>query len=72
VIALGERYGLLTVVRLETRRKRRYRVWFCRCDCGGRVLVTTSELRRGGVTSCGCRRGSKPGAMGGCRIPLKG
>ena len=29
-------------------------LWFCRCDCGGTVLATSSELRSGNRKSCGC------------------
>lgn len=28
--------------------------WWCRCDCGNRVLANTNELRSGNTKSCGC------------------
>jgi hypothetical protein len=56
LVALGERYGSLTVLWLETKRRRRNRVYRCRCDCGERVSVTSIDLRQANVRSCGCRR----------------
>ena len=29
-------------------------LWRCRCDCGGTVLTTTSQLKAGYQKSCGC------------------
>lgn len=29
--------------------------WHCKCDCGGSKDVRSSELKRGSVTSCGCK-----------------
>lgn len=51
-IATGQRYGLLTVTAKCHGTERR---WTARCDCGGVVELTSSELldvRR----SCGCSR----------------
>lgn len=28
--------------------------WFCECECGERTIVTSSDLRKGKVKSCGC------------------
>lgn len=50
----GQRFGKLTVLEKTTERQDRYRLWRCRCDCGGEILVNTKRLRRGTVTSCGC------------------
>ena len=30
--------------------------WECQCDCGSKCIVTTSHLRSGHTTSCGCLR----------------
>jgi hypothetical protein len=56
VVVPGERYGHLLVVALESKRKRRYRQYACRCACGRGTVVTSSDLRHGRVTSCGCAR----------------
>lgn len=49
----GLKFGLLTVVRLVGRRHT-YKLWECRCSCGGVTQVTTGNLRSGQVKSCGC------------------
>lgn len=55
----GRKFGRLTVIEKEEKswltsnHKEVY--WFCRCDCGEEVCVTGSSLRRGKVTSCGCK-----------------
>ena len=55
---IGERYGRLVVIQeLETIKQppRAYiRRFLCRCDCGGEVIVSYSNLRNGNVRSCGC------------------
>lgn len=53
----GQRFGrLLVVSRAGSTVRGKHAVWLCRCDCGGQREVTSSNLRRGLVTSCGCRR----------------
>ncbi len=56
----GETYGYLRVVGLETRRRRRYRCYSCRCACGRLVSVVSADLRGDRQQSCGCLRGSCP------------
>lgn len=60
-IGIGCRIGMLTVTAPTDRRKGRYMVWECRCDCGGKILLDTRCLQRGTVTHCGCRSRVKPG-----------
>lgn len=54
----GERFGRLTVVALAPSRAtpsgsvKRY--WYCSCDCGVSVVVSSGGLRSGGSQSCGC------------------
>lgn len=50
----GERYGRLTVIRLN--REGGVRAWLCRCDCGEETTVVPGHLRSGNTTSCGCRK----------------
>lgn len=61
----GERFGRLVVIRYagsrtgNPRTNRRPGVfvdWLCVCDCGNEKVTTTSELRAGSTTSCGCAR----------------
>ena len=60
----GQRFGRLTVMEATGQREAGYRVWLCRCDCGGQIRVDTKRLKNGLVKDCGCvprkdaRRGS--------------
>lgn len=54
VCLIGQRFGLLKVVRVA--RKGRLRAWMCACDCGRESVVTTGALRSGNTKSCGCRK----------------
>lgn len=62
----GQRFGKLTVIRTTDMRaddKRHSILYECRCDCGNTAYATGSDLRKGGVQSCGCLRNPqiKPG-----------
>jgi hypothetical protein len=35
-------------------------IWHCRCDCGQTRDCLASELKRGGIISCGCTRRPRP------------
>lgn len=52
-ITPGERYARLEVVRFDHVHKQQ-RMWLCKCDCGGEVVVPTASLRSGNTKSCGC------------------
>mgnify|MGYP003293053209 CR=1 FL=1 len=53
----GKRYGMLTVLSRDGMDKsRRNAMWLCRCDCGKSIRTTTSHLKCGHTTSCGCRK----------------
>lgn len=52
---VGERYGRLTVMSKADTTSRKTK-WNCRCDCGGTALATSSDLRGGNTSSCGCLR----------------
>jgi len=56
----GRRYGKLTVCFPTGEYKNQSRVWRCKCDCGNFVDVTTRDLNRGAVKSCGCLRHRPP------------
>lgn len=57
---IGHKYGRLTVTGYAgitlrgQKRKQRYNLWECKCDCGGQTFATTSDLRSGNTKSCGC------------------
>lgn len=49
----GQRFGRLTVEKYShTANQKAF--WFCRCSCGGRIVVDTQSLKRGNTSSCGC------------------
>lgn len=61
-LALGSRFGSLTVVAPHPERsKRGLRQWSCSCDCGSTVVKTGSDLTSGNVKSCGCLTGRPNG-----------
>lgn len=51
----GQQYGILTVMQSSENIGIRT-AWLCQCDCGSTTIVKTVDLRRGKVTSCGCRK----------------
>jgi hypothetical protein len=50
----GRRFGKLTAISRTNERENGYFVWECVCDCGGETIVSSSKLRRGHTSSCGC------------------
>lgn len=54
-VAAGCRFGKLLVVE-PAPKKRGYRRWKCRCDCGMEKPITASALVSGNAKSCGCSR----------------
>lgn len=55
-ISPGDTFGRLTVLRLADRRLHSYRMYHCRCECGGMATVRADVLKNGGTRSCGCLR----------------
>lgn len=51
---IGNKYGLLTVKSETNQRKRNSVLWECQCECGNICYVTSVDLVRGKVNSCGC------------------
>lgn len=49
----GGKYGKLTVIGVE-RRVGGKAYWNCVCDCGGKCVVSGTDLRSGHTRSCGC------------------
>ena len=39
-------------------------MWRCRCICGAEKVIAASDLRRGAVKSCGCRKIDRARALG--------
>lgn len=54
-IGIGQRFGMLTVVASSGKNKKNEFQWSCRCDCGSSACATSSRLRLGSKTHCGCK-----------------
>lgn len=54
---VGQRFGMLTVVRITDSDLRGNARALCRCECGATKVTRLSRLRADGVSSCGCLRG---------------
>lgn len=52
----GKKFGRLTVIRELPERKNHSVLWLCRCECGNKVKVKSSNLNSGNSQSCGCLR----------------
>lgn len=57
---IGKKFNKLTVISqnfdfFEGKARKR---WNCLCDCGGQIIVSTTDLTTGAVKSCGCLRKS--------------
>lgn len=55
---LGNRYGSLIVIEKAVDKNGRG-AWLCQCDCGNSKIVRGPDLRKGKITSCGCRLNSR-------------
>ena len=51
---VGQKFGKLTVIALESGRTTDDRKWRCVCDCGGEKVTSEDNLKRGHCKSCGC------------------
>lgn len=53
----GQKFGKLTVIKLHHIKKYKDATnyyWLCECECGNTTVVTRTNLKCGGVKSCGC------------------
>lgn len=50
---VGDVFGRLTVIEYAGKKGTR-KTWLCICECGRSTVGSTSDLRYGGVQSCGC------------------
>jgi hypothetical protein len=63
--------GRLTVLRDYGSNRFHKHIWLCRCDCGGRAVVSTSHFLSGHTKSCGCLQREIAAKIGKrrCRFP---
>lgn len=56
----GQRFSrLIAIKRIRRRTKNGTTSWVCRCVCGNKTIVTTSQLRGNKTKSCGCLQREK-------------
>lgn len=53
-IAIGQKFGRLTVVAFAGRNNNGLLIWKCVCECGGETLAYGHGLKKGTKRSCGC------------------
>lgn len=51
---VGHRSGRLIVEAYAGKNNKNKPLWFCRCDCGGTAILTSSVIVRKQTRSCGC------------------
>lgn len=67
VIEQGQRFGKLSVVKEVEHAKGERRKVLCKCDCGGEVITSFDDLRRGRIKSCGCLRAANARSVAASR-----
>lgn len=57
---IGKKYNFLTVIKevdpVITTQGYKCRKWLFRCDCGKEKIITPSNVFRGSIKSCGCKK----------------
>lgn len=60
---VGQRSGLLTVVRLHKTGSSQGTLWECVCECGGGKIISSRGIAKGTPKSCGCLKPKGGGAF---------
>lgn len=50
----GKTFERLVVIRFYGKNRFGNILWFCKCECGGTTITTSSSLKTGHTKSCGC------------------
>lgn len=56
---VNKKFGNLLVINKTNERKYGNIIWECICDCGVKCYLTTKNLKRGNIKSCGCIKNTK-------------
>jgi hypothetical protein len=51
-MVIGQKFGRLTLISLMP--NKRYRTFFCKCDCGNTLVIRGDSILRSKLPSCGC------------------
>lgn len=61
----NQRFGrLVALYKTDKRDSSGSIFWHCKCDCGNEKDVRAAELKRGNVTSCGCKSKERASKLG--------
>lgn len=55
-LAVGAKFGRMTIVAEAGRSNSRKRIYECQCECGTTKKVVGADLKSGRTVSCGCQR----------------
>jgi hypothetical protein len=66
-IESGSVFGKLTTIEVVKINVAGKKVWQCSCECGGSREVSTAQLRKGVLTSCGCVTKNRTAILQGCK-----
>ena len=58
IIKKGDKYGRLTAIRFDHKR-RSHQCWLFRCDCGNKKVIEVAKVKSGHTKSCGCLQQEK-------------
>ena len=50
----GQKFNMLTAIRIGPKSKSNNTQWYCLCDCGRETLLCAQDLKNGSTKSCGC------------------
>lgn len=50
---IGEKYGKLTVLKLDKERSEKRKYYICQCECGNIISVRDNSLKYGNTKSIG-------------------
>lgn len=56
---VGQRFGLLTVIKRMPNNTSNKVQWLCKCDCGNERIAIGTRLMQGYIVSCGCVKSDK-------------
>lgn len=56
--SIGEKFGKLTVLSIDTQKPKGETWMICECECGNTKSIRLNSLRCGKSTSCGCAKGN--------------
>lgn len=56
---VGKKFGKLTVIKYAGKDKFGTSLWLCKCECGNKKIIRSSDFKNGKTKSCGCIHNKK-------------